>query len=84
MKKVTRLQVPFVIGKYMGGRYKELGNLIQSFEADRLTIHCDRDTPINLDGELRVAKEVTMEVAREKINFFYPKSLVWTETSEIH
>ena len=77
VKKVTRLQVPFVIGKYKGGRYKELGDLIQSFETDRLTIHCDRDTPINLDGEERRAQTVELSLEPRKLRFFYPKGLCW-------
>jgi diacylglycerol kinase family enzyme len=43
----------------------------------KLTIRCDRPTPINLDGELRVADTVNMSIAEEKIRFFYPKGLVW-------
>ena len=83
VKKVSLLQVPGIIGTYKNGRWRELPEIIRHFRTDRVRILCDRPSPINLDGELRVAKEVTMELAREKINFFYPKSLVWTAKSEI-
>ena len=83
VKKVSLLQVPAIIGKYKNGRWRELPEIIRHFRTDRVRILCDRPSPINLDGELRVAKAVTMELAREKINFFYPKSLVWTAKSEI-
>ena len=83
VKKVSLLQVPGIIGTYKNGRWRELPDIIRHYRTDRVRILCDRPSPINLDGELRVAKEVTMELAREKINFFYPKSLVWTAKSEM-
>ncbi len=78
VEKVSRLQVPAVIGKYKDGRYKELPKLVRYLQTDSITIHCDKPTPINLDGELRTAKSVTMSVAEEKLRFFYPKGLTWS------
>ena len=75
VKKVSRLQVPGVVGKYKSGRYRELPELVRHFRTRELTIHCDKPTPINLDGEARVAKDVHISVAEEKIRFFYPKAL---------
>ncbi len=77
VKKVSRLQVPAVIGKYKSGRYKELPKLVRYFATDKVTIRCDKPTAINLDGELRTAETVTMEVAQEKLRFFYPKDLTF-------
>ena len=77
VKKVSRLQVPGVIGKYKSGRYKELPKLVRHFKTDKVTIHCDKPTAINLDGELRTATTVEMSVAKEKIRFFYPKGLTF-------
>ena len=84
VKKVSLLQVPGIIGTYKNGRWRELPEIIRHFRTDRVRILCDGPTPVNLDGELRVAQAVTMELAREKINFFYPKNLVWMAKSEIH
>jgi len=75
--KVSRLQVPGVVGKYKSGRYRELPELVRHFQARELTIHCDKPTPINLDGELRVGQTVHIEMAGEKIRFFYPKELTF-------
>ena len=75
VKKVTRLQVAGVVGKYKAGRYKELPDLVRHFRTDRVTIHCDKPTPINLDGELRKAKDVEISVAPCKIRFFHPKDV---------
>ena len=83
VKKVSLLQVPGIIGTYKNGRWRELPEIIRHFRTDRVRILCDGPTPVNLDGELRVAQAVTMEVAREKVNFFYPKNLAWTAKSEI-
>ena len=77
VKKVSRLQVPGVIGKYKAGRYKELGHIVKYYRTDRVVIHCDKDTPINLDGELRTAKTVEMKISDRKLRFFYPKGLRW-------
>ena len=77
VKKVSRLQVASVIGKYKAGRYKELLHLARPFRTKKVKIICDKPTAINLDGELRTAREVTMEVAEEKLRFFYPKGLTW-------
>ena len=77
VKKVSRLQVPVVVGKYKNGRYKELPKLVRHFRVKELTIRCDKPTPINLDGELRTAETVHIEVAKEKVRFFYPKELTY-------
>ena len=77
IEKVSRLQVASVVGKYKAGRYKELSHIARHFRTKSVTIRCDHETPINLDGELRMAKDVTMSVAEEKVRFFYPKELTW-------
>ena len=77
VKKLSRLQVPGIIGKYKDGRYKELGHVATHYLTDRVVIRCDKPTPVNMDGELRMAQVVDLSVAKEKIRFFYPKGLVW-------
>ena len=75
VKKVSRLQVAGVVGKYKNGKYKQLPKIVKYYRTKELTILCDRPTPINLDGELRVAQEVHISIASEKIRFFYPAEL---------
>ena len=77
VRKVHRLEIPAVIGKYKNGRYAQLPDLVRHFRTDHITIRCDKPTPINLDGELRTAQVVDMSIAREKVRFFYPKELTW-------
>ena len=81
VKKVTRLQVAQVVGKYKNGRYKELPDLIRHYRTHRVVIHCDKTTPVNLDGELRRGKDIEISVAKEKIRFFYPRELQIRQTA---
>ncbi len=83
VKKVTRMQVPAIIGKYKDGRYKELSEFARYIKTDSIKITCDKPTPVNLDGELRTAQEIEMKVAKEKIRFFYPKGLTWNAESKL-
>ena len=77
VKKISRLQVPAIIGKYKAGRYKELPKLVRHFQTKSVKITCDKPTAINLDGELRTAQVVEMSVAKETVRFFYPRGLTW-------
>ena len=77
VKKVSRLIVAQVVGKYKKGKYADYPHLIQHFRTDHVRITCPGITPINLDGELRQAQVVDFRIADEKIRFFYPKGLSW-------
>ena len=79
VKKVSRLQVMKVIGKYKNGQYAELDKLIRHFRTDKVKIICDKPTSINLDGELRTATEINFSIAKEKVRFFYPKGLTFAK-----
>ena len=83
VKKVSRLQVPTVVGKYKAGRYEELPHLVTHYRAKELKILCDKPTPINLDGELRTAQEIHIRVADEKIRFFYPAELSYRVADDL-
>ena len=75
--KVALVQVPFLIGKYKAGRYQELGKLVRHYKTTSLTVHCDKPSAINLDGEIRFAQDITFKLSDKKIRFFYPKGLTW-------
>lgn len=74
IEKVSRLQVAQVIGKFKNGQYRQLPHLVRHFRVDSMKIICQRETPVNLDGELRIAKEIQFSVAKEKLRFFHPKT----------
>ena len=82
VKDVSLLQVPGVIGKYKNGEYKKIKKLVRHFSVDSIKITCDQEVPVNLDGEMRMAKEVDIRIAEEKIRFFYPKGLTWKNAPE--
>jgi diacylglycerol kinase family enzyme len=75
VKKLHLWQIPNALAKYKAGRYKELGTIARHIRTDRVHIRCDKDSPINLDGEIRMDKEVEMKISDKKIRFFYPKGL---------
>lgn len=77
VRKVSRWNIASLIGKYKSGRYKELHHVARYFRTRELKITCDKDSAINLDGELRMAREIHIRVAEEKVRFFYPKALTW-------
>ncbi len=83
VRKVSRLQVPAVVGKYKNGRFRELPHLVRHFRVRELTILCDKPTPISLDGEMRVAQEIHISVAPEKIRFFYPADLTYRVAEDL-
>ena len=82
IEAVNILQVAKVIGKYKNGQYRELPHLVRHISTDRLKILCDKPAAVNLDGEMRVAKEVEIALAEEKLRFFYPKGLTWQGVSQ--
>ena len=83
VRKVNLLQVPGIIGKYKKGQYRRIPKFVTHYRTDRVTVECDRETPINLDGELRRTKTVTMSLAPAKVNFFYPKALTWKQPEPV-
>ena len=82
VRKVSRLKVLQVIGKYKDGKYAEYPQLIRHYRTNKLKIICDKPSSINLDGELRTAQEVEISLAKEKLRFFYPKGLTWQNAAE--
>ncbi len=77
VRHMSRARVPFVVGKYKEGRYKELPQLARHIQTDAIRVVCDKPSPISLDGELLTAQTVEFSVAQEKIRFFYPRGLTW-------
>ena len=77
VKKLSRLQVPGVVGKYKNGQFAQLPHLVRYFKTKSVRIRCDKPTAIQLDGEMRTVEDVTMKIADKKLRFFYPKGLTW-------
>ena len=77
VKKLRLRQVPNALVKYKAGLYRELGTIARHIRTDAITIRCDRESPVNLDGEIRMARDVHMKIADKKIRFFYPRGLTY-------
>lgn len=75
VKKVSRLRVATAIGRYKNGQYEQFPQMIRHLRTGHLVIRCDRETPINLDGELLYGKTVDIRMIPKAIRFFYPKGL---------
>ena len=75
VKKLHLWQIPGALAKYKAGHYKELGHIARHIRTDRITIRCDKDSPVNLDGEIRMARNVQIRISDQKIRFFYPRGL---------
>lgn len=71
---VTRLQVLKVIGLYKAGRYSELPQLVRHIRTNEITVSCDREMAVNLDGELRTTKSVHFAAQPGALRFFHPAS----------
>ena len=80
--KVSLTQVPAIIGKYKNGQYKQLGHLVRHFKTRELTVHCDKEVSVNVDGESILAKDVHFAIGEEKIRFFYPRGLSFAAKEE--
>ena len=77
VEKISRLQAAKVIGKYKAGQYRELPDLITPYRCQKVTIHCDEKSEINLDGELLMSKDATFEIVPKSLRFFYPRGLTY-------
>ncbi|MEF2836182.1 MAG: diacylglycerol kinase family protein [Oscillospiraceae bacterium] len=75
--KVSLLQVPGLIGKYKDGLYQQISHVARYVKTNCVKVFSEKPTAVNLDGETRVAREVVMKLAEEKLRFFYPRGLTW-------
>ena len=82
VKKVRRLQVPMIIGKYKSGRYRELPKIVRHLRTDQVRIRCRKPVVLNLDGELRTAAAMDIRLAEEKLRFFYPRGLTFASRAQ--
>lgn len=75
VKKISRLTVASIIGKYKKGLYAQHPELIRHFRCKKVEILCDKKSEINLDGELLMGQKASFEVVPQALRFFYPRGL---------
>lgn len=74
--KVSRFKVASLIGGYakgQGERHPE----IHIFTGRTITIRCQKENMVNIDGECLIAKDITISLSAKQLNFFYPKKARW-------
>lgn len=74
---VSRFRIATVIGHYKHGEYRSFPHLIRHFQCRSVQISCQKLTSVNLDGELRIQKEVEFRLLPGQIRFFYPRGLTF-------
>ncbi len=77
IKKVSRLGFLQMVKKYQSGRYKELPGIIRRVSSAKMTIECQEDMDINIDGEVERAKKAEFSLERANLRFFFPKGIHW-------
>ncbi len=77
VKKVTRLQAGWLIGKYKKGKYAQLGDYITYVGAREIKIFSkdNADMCINLDGETVESSHISLRVEPKRLNFILPRGV---------
>lgn len=74
--KVTRMGVLRLIGKYKAGKHidsKVFRNILLYKKTDALTIECDREMCVCVDGEISSSSRLDISVGKENVRFVVPK-----------
>ena len=82
VRDVSRLTVLSVILAYRKGLWRNYPQYIRHIRAKKITIRCDGEEPLNMDGELVACRQAVVETGRQKIRFFYPRGLSWQRDTE--
>ena len=77
VKKVSLLQVAAVIGKYQKGKYADYPALIRHERCTALTIRCDSESVVNIDGEALWSKHVNFDLIPGGVNFLVPANMAF-------
>ncbi len=67
----SKLKTVGLIGPYKRGEHLSWDRTIYK-RGKKITIWCDEDAAINIDGEVRIGKHATFEIVEKGINFVVP------------
>ena len=73
VKKVSRLTVAKVIGIYQRGGYAQLPELISHYRTRSLRILTPKEEPVNVDGELMMRRDLSIEILPGAMRLFAPE-----------
>jgi len=74
VKKLSRLKILQIIGKYEKGLYRELGDIVEHVRGKKVHFKFENPEPVNADGEIIVTKDVEISIADEQVTFIVPKN----------
>lgn len=77
VKKVSLPKALKAIGSYQKGEYKRHPELIAHERCTCLSVECDQESVVNVDGEIRSAKKAEITIVPHAMRFFYPKGLTY-------
>ena len=72
IRRVSKLKVPWLIGKYKKGEYvgsKRFSKILTVHRGKKMKIECVKPAVVNIDGECLKLREVTFEVIPRAIRF---------------
>lgn len=78
VRAVSRLTVAALIGTYGRGGAPDIPELALVRRGKRLTVSCQQEEMVNLDGERIDAKELDISLSEKKVNFFFPQGASWS------
>jgi len=83
VKEVSLAMLPFLIGKYAGGRADELPKYVTHLKGRSLSISFDEENVINIDGEAIFAKDVEMNLHPSAARLVVPRGMSFFANSEL-
>ena len=61
----------------LGGKYADYPALIRHERCTALTIRCDSESVVNIDGEALYTDALDISLVPKALRFFYPKGLTY-------
>ena len=69
-----------LVGRYAKGDYRAFPQLIRDHHGSRVTFSSQQELVAVVDGEVLRARQFTIALSPQKINFFYPSDLFWRKS----
>lgn len=77
VKKMGLVKAAGVIGHYQKGEYADYPDIIRHMQCSELTIECDEESVVNVDGEALWTKKAEIALQPKTLRFFYPRGLAY-------
>lgn len=74
VKKVPRVQIPLILGKYKKGEHDSIGCL-EHIRGTRMVVHAAKSMVCNVDGECFDTQSMTFSILPNAFSFVLPKTI---------